>query len=69
MTTHLDNSPYRCEVCGHGIDRDSPGTARRVTGWVKNGSTALRHGGPATAWAHWVCVEAGPPLEKPASLF
>lgn len=64
----LENSPYLCEICRRGLDPESPGTAKRVTGWVKNGSTALRRPGPATAWAHWVCVEtgsAGVSLEEP----
>ena len=66
-----DNSPYRCEICGHGLNRDSPGTACRVTGWVKNGSSSVRRPGPVTAWAHWVCVGRGDPTAVPvaASLF
>jgi hypothetical protein len=69
MTDAWANSPYRCEICGHGVDRDSPGVARRVTGWVKNGSTAIRQPGPVTAWAHWVCVEVGESRAEQQGLF
>lgn len=62
-----DDSPYRCEFCGFGLDPEAAGVAKRLTGWVKNGSSSLRRPGPAVAWAHWICVEAGgkPAVEHP----
>lgn len=66
--TLWEDSPYRCEICKQGLDRDSPSTAKRVTGWMKNGSTALRHAGPPVAWAHWVCLDIRVPQDQ-AGLF
>lgn len=48
---------YRCEVCGLALSPEDKGVARRITGWVKNGSTTIHKKGPATAFAHWVCLD------------
>ena len=70
MATYRD-SAYRCEFCGEGLDPNGPGTARRVTCWLKNGSMSARMPGASTAHAHWVCVEAASikPAHEQPSLF
>lgn len=60
---------YRCEVCGLPIDPDDKSVGRRVTGWVKNGSNAITHKGPATAFAHWVCLDTKDGRETALTLF
>lgn len=60
---------YRCEVCGGPLNPDDKSVARRVTGWVKNGSSAIAHKGPATAFAHWVCLDTKEGRETAATLF
>jgi hypothetical protein len=65
MINFYPNSPYRCEICGGGLRIDESGVARKVTGWLKNGSSNVRNPGPPVGWAHWTCIE----LEsKPATL-
>jgi hypothetical protein len=60
---------YRCEVCGYPVSPDDKGVARRVTGWVKNGSTTIHKKGPATAFAHWVCLDTKAGQEAAETLF
>lgn len=60
---------YCCEMCGYVLGPDDKGVARRVTGWVKNGSSAITHKGPTTAYAHWVCLDTQRGRESAATLF
>lgn len=60
---------YRCEVCGNPLNPDDKGVGRRVTGWVKNGTTSITHKGPATAFAHWVCLDTKDGHEAAMRLF
>jgi hypothetical protein len=60
---------YRCEVCGLPLNPDDKSVARRVTGWVKNGSSAIHKKGPPTAFAHWVCLDTQAGNEVAERLF
>jgi hypothetical protein len=64
-----------CHFCQLPIGTTSPGTYRRVTGWVKNrtdgGANAVAMPGPATGYACKPCVDmhrAKPTLDQ-AALF
>lgn len=63
LDIHPD-SPWRCEICGGGLKPDDAGTAKRVTAWLKNGTTTAKKPSAPLAWAHWVCIEMdGRPAE------
>jgi len=56
-------------VCGLPLNPDDKSVARRVTGWVKNGSSAIHKKGPPTAFAHWVCLDTQAGNEVAERLF
>jgi len=63
MTDPWRDSPYRCEVCGYGLNINDPGVCRRMTGWFKKDSQTIRKAGPPTAYAHFICLDTRQGLE------